>query len=74
MDNLQEAPLSKLILYRSTYATENEIVHEIHPDELVNGSYSYKDKYLDRMLRYTYQVVAVDLQGLISSKSNFVTI
>lgn len=74
VDNLQEAPLSKLILYRSTYATENEIVHEIHPDELVNGNYSYRDKYLDRMLKYTYQVVAVDLHDLISSKSNFVTI
>ncbi len=74
VDNLQEAPLSNLVLYRSINGTESEIVHEIHPDELVNGSYSYTDKYLDRASTYTYHVVALDFDGLISSKSNFVTI
>jgi C1A family cysteine protease len=76
VENLQEVPLSKLILYRESYGTENEteIVQEIYPDELVNGTYTYKDKYLERTLRYTYHVVAVDLDGVISSKSNLVCI
>ena len=74
VENLQEAPLSNLILYRSINGTESEIVHEIHPDELVNGNYFYTDKYLERMSIYTYHVVALDLEGLISSQSNFVSI
>jgi len=74
VENLQEVPLSKLILYRSSFGIEDEIVQEIYPDELVNGTYTYKDKFLERTLRYTYQAVAVDLDGVTSSKSNLVSI
>jgi len=72
--NLDEAPLSKLILYRSLNSPTLEVLLEIAPTELVNGSFHYQDKYIGKNETCTYQVVAVDTNGLISGKSDMVSI
>lgn len=74
VSNLDEVPLSKLILYRSLNSPGFDVLLEISPDELVNGRFFYQDKYLERTESCTYQVVAVDMKGLISSKSGMVTL
>ncbi len=74
--NYLEVPLGKLLLYRSTAGDPYELVYEIPLDELVAGvgSCSFKDTYLEVIHRYTYQVVALDLEGYISNRSIPVTI
>jgi C1A family cysteine protease len=74
VSNIEEVPLSKLLLYRSNNSPDFELLREIAPDELVNGRFDYQDRYLGRSESSTYQVVAVDRKGLISSKSNMVTL
>lgn len=74
VSNLDEAPLSKLILYRSFNSPTFDVMLEITPDELVNGQFHYEEKYIGNTDTLTYQVVAIDVDGLISSRSDIVAI
>lgn len=72
--NLDDAPLSKLILYRSYNSPTFEVMFEITPEELVNGRFHYEEKYIDRLATCVYQVTAIDEDGLISSRTDMISI
>ncbi len=74
VSNIDDAPLSKLIVYRSINSPDFEVMFELTPDDLVNGSFHYEDKYIGNTDTCTYQVVAVDIDGLISSRTDMVAI
>ena len=74
IENLDEVPVSTIVLLRRSMGGEFEELVHISPDELSNGRYSYSDRYLERTGRYTYQVVAYNSGGLVTGRSNAETI
>jgi C1A family cysteine protease len=76
VDNLQEEPVSRLILYRSTGTSEYEELCVVAGSalETMNGIFKYKDKYLERIYNYTYMAVTLDEDGSVIEGSVPVTI
>ena len=74
VDNLSEVSISKLVVERSFEGGEFSPLFELSPDDLVNGSYNYSDRYLERSSRYSYRAVAYAPEGFVSAKTDPVTI
>jgi C1A family cysteine protease len=74
VNNLEEVPISKLVVERSFEGGEFSVLFELSPDDLENGSYYYMDKYLDRSSRYSYRATAYAPEGFVSVVTDPVTI
>jgi C1A family cysteine protease len=74
VDNLQEVPISRLVIEKSYEGSEFSVLLELSPDDLVNGSYNFSDKYLERTGRYSYRATAYAPEGFVSAKTDPVTI
>jgi C1A family cysteine protease len=72
--NLDDVNITSVYLYRNIQGGENEELLHISPDQLVDGSYRYEDYFLDPGIRCTYRVITYDANGLVTGRSNEVTI
>ncbi len=62
------------VIYRKTGSGNYQVIKQFGPAELVDGSYTFNDQFLDKQQSYTYRVEAVDAVGVVMGRSNEVTI
>jgi hypothetical protein len=62
------------VIYRKTGSGNYQVIKQFGPAELVDGSYTFNDQFLDKQQSYTYRVEAVDAAGMVMGVSNEVTI
>jgi hypothetical protein len=72
VDNPAQA--AGFVIYRQTGSGAYQAIKQFGPAELVDGSYTFNDQFLDKQQSYTYRVEAVDAAGMVMGVSNEVTI
>lgn len=74
IENLQDVPVSKVLIYRKKIDENSSILCEITQENFQTGHYTYYDKYIEENQTYIYRAVACDSSGFIIGKSNIVSI
>lgn len=70
IENLQDVPVSKVLIYRKKIDENSSILCEITQENFQEGHYTYYDKYIEENQTYIYRAVACDSSGYIIGKSN----
>lgn len=74
LDNLDEVPVSRVEIQVSVQGNDFQRLVEFTPADLVDGSYTFSQKYIERGLRYTYRAVAYAPEGFVAGQSTAVII
>ncbi|MFC2154958.1 Ig-like domain-containing protein, partial [Acidobacteriota bacterium] len=74
VENLSNIPVSKYLIYRNVVDGEFKVINTFTDADLIDGAYSYNDKYLENDKTYTYKVEAVDADERVIAQSVEVTI
>ena len=74
IENLQDVPVSKVLIYRKKIDKNSSILCEITQENFQTGHYIYYDKYIKENQTYIYRAVACDSSGSIIGKSNIISI
>jgi hypothetical protein len=70
VDNISKVNVSKYVIYKKIDDGTYETLLEISGSSLIEGSYTYIDKFLDKDKTYTYKFIAYDSSNNIIATSN----
>ncbi len=74
IENPKNLPVVKYVVLRNASGAEFESIAVIEPSTLIDNSYTYYDKNIEKDISYTYKVIAYDGSGNILSESEAKTI
>ncbi len=74
VENFNNMSIERYVIYRKLQGGVYKDLKTIQESEIVNGQYSFYDKYLIPDKQYTYKIVAVDSKGVTVGNSNEKTI
>ena len=74
VDKINSVDVSKYIIYKKESSGPYQALVEISDSQLLDGSFTHIDKYLDASSTYSYKVVAFDSQNFILATSTEISI
>jgi len=74
IENPKNLPVVKYAVFRSIAGSSYESITEIDASTLIDNTYTYYDKNIDKNVNYTYKIVAYNSAGNILSESEIKSI
>ncbi len=70
VEKYADVQIERYVIYRKSQGGVYSVLRTIQESEIVNGQYSFYDKYLMKDVQYTYKMVAVNSKGVTVGNSN----